>query len=144
MSALDPYDALPKPKTLPLRWALVHHERPYTANESRRWHWARRAKADAAWRQTFCWLAKAAAVPHLEACRIEVTHYVARRGNWPDSAACAPCAKAGIDGLVDAGVIDDDDPTHLVETVYRVAAMPDAWRKPGVTGALGVVVEEVR
>ena len=41
----------------------------------------------------------------------------------PDVGAVAPCAKAAIDGLVDLGAWEDDDPDHVVRVVHRVPMM---------------------
>jgi hypothetical protein len=124
------------------RWAMVHHERPFTENELRKHHWSWRAARTKEWREVFFWLAKEQHVPHLEQARAVVTHYVGN-GHWPDTAACLPAAKAGIDGLVDAGMLDDDDPAHLVGIKFDVITMPLLWKKSGVSGALGIVIEEV-
>lgn len=129
--------------SVPRSWSLVHVARPVLANEVRRMHWATQASFVAEWRGAFSVLARKARVPHLEAASVEVTHYVARSGRLPDVGACAPSAKAACDGLVDAGVLTDDDPAHLVSLTYTVAQMPPAWKRPGVRSALGVVVTEV-
>lgn len=43
-----------------------------------------------------------------------------RDGRSPqDVAACAPHVKAAIDGLVDGGLIEDDDPTHLRSITFK-------------------------
>lgn len=36
----------------------------------------------------------------------------------PDVAACYPAVKAAIDGLVDAGVLDDDDDRFLLAVTF--------------------------
>jgi hypothetical protein len=65
-------------------------------------------------RKTACLLARKARVPRLERAHVfYIVHpvSVARRrdpGNW------APSAKAAIDGLVDARVLDDDNSTRLL------------------------------
>lgn len=121
------------------RWALVHRARPFTENELRKHHWTWRAARTREWREAFYVLAKEEKVPHLERVRIAVTHYFTT--NVPDAAACMPAAKAGIDGLVDAGVLDDDGPEHVIATSFGVVRMPNVWKKPGVTAALGIVLE---
>jgi hypothetical protein len=54
----------------------------------------------------------------------------------PDTAACYPAVKAAIDGLVDAGVIPDDDPEHVVEIRFAAPAI-------GSHDSLTIVVAEV-
>lgn len=124
-------------------WSLVHVGRPVLANEVRRMHWAAQASFVTEWRGAFAILARKARVPHLAAASLQVTHYVSRSGRLPDVGACAPSAKAACDGLVDAGVLVDDDPAHLVSVTYTVAQMPPEWKRPGVRSALGIVVTEV-
>jgi len=122
------------------RFALVRYARPMMQND--RTHWAVKAGETADWRFYFKIIAKEAKIPHLERVRIEVNHY-RTRGRWPDVAGCAPAAKAAIDGIVDAGVLDDDDPTHVIDVTYNVLQMPPNWKKPGVTSALQIVIVEV-
>lgn len=124
------------------RFPLVHHATPWLANKDRTMHWSRKAELVAEWRQAFMVLAREARVPHLELARIEVTHY-RTAGRWPDVGACAPALKAALDGVVDAGVLDDDDPVHVVAITYAVMQMPAAWKRPFVTGALGLVIVEM-
>lgn len=133
-----------KPKQQPQRFILVHFAKPVTANETRTWHWSRIAKETKIWRYAFKTLAQEAKVPRMECIRVQVTHYVDRQGNWPDVSACFPSTKAGIDGLVDAGVILDDDPEHLIRIDYLAPqVMPESWKRPGVSGALELLIEEV-
>jgi hypothetical protein len=130
-------------ESAPRRWVVVHHARPFTANEVRRHHWSWTREQVEVWRASFWGLAKLEKIPHLDCVRIEVNHWYSR-GSSPDVGACAPAVKAAIDGLVDAHVIDDDDPAHLVGITYRPAlVLPASWKRPGVTGALGLVIEEV-
>ena len=83
-------------------------ERPLTINRVASMHrqaWAnhtRRARAD--------WAKVAAAfqVPRLDVCIIVATPLHANHASPQDIAACAPEVKAAIDGLRDAGVLDDD------------------------------------
>jgi hypothetical protein len=49
-------------------------------------------------------------------------------------AACYPAAKAAVDGLVDAGVVENDTPDHVTEIRFTAPAM-------GSHDALVLVVE---
>lgn len=132
------------PHRQPPRYVLVHHAKPFTANETRTWHWRKIAQHTKIWRAAFDALAREAAIPLMGAIRVQVTHYVARESNFPDIAACFPSVKAAVDGLVDAGVIVDDDPEHLVRLDFLAPlTIPESWKRPGVTGALELVIEEV-
>lgn len=50
-------------------------------------------------------------------CAVEVTVLWAG-GSKQDVGSCAPAAKAAIDGLIDAGWLDDDDPEHVARIIY--------------------------
>jgi Holliday junction resolvase RusA-like endonuclease len=95
-------------------WTLHDKERPWTANSERRWHYHKRAQAVRDARERWAWLAVAAKIPRLERIAIDARPCAKDRRWRPDVAACFPAVKAAIDGLVDAGVIDDDDDRHVV------------------------------
>ena len=95
------------------RWELEDPVRPWTANHERRMHYGQRAQLVKATRERFGWYAKSAGIPKLAAISVSVYPLSADRRWRPDVAACYPVVKAAIDGLVDAGIIDDDDDTHL-------------------------------
>ena len=96
-----------------------HPERPWTANSARSAaHWSKNAERTRRWRTAFRLLAQEQETPPLGPCRIIVTPYLQRKPAQ-DVGACAPAAKAAIDGLVDAGLWPDDTAAHVVEIVYR-------------------------
>lgn len=84
------------------------------ANRSRREHWSSERRTARDIRTATALLARNQHIPRLE--RAHITYVVhptpkTRRrdpGNW------APSAKAAVDGLVDAGVLADDDAAHVV------------------------------
>jgi crossover junction endodeoxyribonuclease RusA len=92
--------------------------RPLTTNKVANLHRRTWAKHTEETRGRWHLLALEANVPHLNACRITVTPLHANRTSPQDVAACAPEAKAAIDGLVDAGILDDDDPTHVLLVTF--------------------------
>ena len=96
----------------PRSWDLLHEARPLPMTAYRRLHFRQRAAVDLEWRQTFAWLARQARIPRLDGVIVTVAQ-TCRRPPLPDVGASFPIAKAAIDGLVDARVIPDDDPTHL-------------------------------
>jgi hypothetical protein len=57
-------------------------------------------------------------VPRLEAISITAQPLATTRRWRPDVAACYPTVKAAIDGIVDAGVIPDDDDRHLLAVTF--------------------------
>jgi hypothetical protein len=96
-----------------VRWELLYPSRPWTLNTERTWHHHKRARYVKEWREAFAWLAREAHIPHLDKIEVEVTPILSGVGRTQDVAACFPAAKAAIDGLVDAGIIDEDSPLHL-------------------------------
>lgn len=82
-------------------------------NANHRLHWTKVVKVVSEIRTAAGWAARAAKVPHLARAHIEceLRFWDTRRrdpSNW-----ASPSAKAAIDGIVDAGVLDDDDDKHL-------------------------------
>ena len=95
----------------------VHATNLLTANQ--RLHWARKAAITRTLRHTAALSARAQDVGTFERARIVV--YV----SWPtrhrrDVANVSLTVKAFVDGLVDAGVLPDDDDRHLIGPDLRV------------------------
>jgi hypothetical protein len=60
-----------------------------------------------------------AGIPRYEKIRVSVVP-LHKNGRSPqDTAACFPAAKAAIDGLVDAGIIEDDTPDILTRIDFH-------------------------
>ena len=99
-------------------------------NANERGHWAKRAPRTRYWRNRAYVEARRAKVPPMDRAHIAVTFH--KTTNRPyDPANLYPTAKAIVDGLVDAGVLPDDDKEHLVG--------PD-MRAGGVIGNRQIVV----
>lgn len=92
-------------------WRLTHYDKPWTVNGERAMKspFVHRRLTEE-WRAAYCQLARIHKVPHLKTCTIEAIPIRPHRGSPPDTGACYPAVKAAIDGLVDAGVLDDDGP----------------------------------
>ena len=103
--------------------------------ERKQGHWSARATTTAETRL----LAKAAArtQPPFDHVRILVRP-VQPKGRLADTGAHAPSAKAAIDGLVDAGLIVDDDGRYIRSLTYL--APVKTW--PGLTEGLVLTIEE--
>lgn len=84
-------------------------ERPPTMNRHRMLHPHKRAQVDKHWRQEFARLASEAGMPALTSIDVTAIPLHSDRRSPQDVAACCPAVKAAVDGLVDAGVIPDDD-----------------------------------
>jgi len=92
---------------VPRDWWLTSNGRYHWADKAKRTRWIRQAAATAA-RDTW----------HHR--RADITAYVAYpRANKADPGNAYPTLKAAIDGLVDAGVLGDDDSKHLPALTIR-------------------------
>lgn len=90
-------------------------------NLNDRSHWRVRSRITAQLRADAANLARAARIPHLNRATITVVvHPHDRRRRDPSN--WAPTAKACIDGVVDAGVLQDDDSSRLLAVTYVLGA----------------------
>lgn len=102
-------------------WVLEDHgRRPLTVNGVAGMHrqqWATVTRQDRTyWRL----LAAQQNLPRgLQRVSIVATPLHRDRRSPQDVAACAPAVKAAVDGLVDHGLIPDDNPDHLLEITFR-------------------------
>jgi crossover junction endodeoxyribonuclease RusA len=100
-------------------WSLTFDgARPLTVNrvaDMHRQRWATHTRE-----QRWLWmiLARDAHIPALDRVRITVTPLHRDRRSPQDPAACAPEAKAAVDGLVDARVIPDDTGRHVASVTF--------------------------
>ena len=97
-----------------------------TANS--RSHWSHRAECAQVWRTATRLLAKQARIPHMERVSVSLDHWPKTKRRQ-DTDRISMVAKWCLDGIVDAGVIDDDDSTHVPEVVLRMHP-PRQDRKP--------------
>jgi crossover junction endodeoxyribonuclease RusA len=81
-------------------------------NANQRHSWRYKARVTAELRRTAGWAARAARVPRLERAHV-LAEYQPPDGRRRDPANWYPSFKACIDGLIDAGVLPDDDAAHL-------------------------------
>ena len=103
----------------PRSWATFTDVAPLTHNEERRLNIHARAQLMRMWRQFGSVKAKQARIPHLAMCHVTFRAHQLK-GRLQDPMASAPAVKGFVDGLVDAGVLDDDDGTH----VLSITALP--------------------
>jgi crossover junction endodeoxyribonuclease RusA len=112
-------------------WTLVIPQPDVWINANHRLHWAVKARRTLAWRGAACLLARHAHLPHLDRARIECSlRFTDARKR--DVGNLHPTAKAIVDGLVDYGLLPDDDDSHLIG--------PDMRRGPKSRDAFGLVV----
>ena len=101
-------------------------DRPWTINIERNWHHHRRAKHAKTVRDasTELWHQAAAAKGIVRLVpRVAVTCWASypTRRSLPDVGAIFPACKAAIDGLVDAGLLDDDDESWVSQILFHRA-----------------------
>ncbi len=106
----------------------LYGKRPISLNQERSAHFAVRVRDTKWWREGFADAAKAAGMPKLEACEIIVQPVLENR-RWQDTGACFPSAKAAIDGLIDAEVIEDDTPDIVPTIAFK---RPILGKQPGL------------
>ena len=101
-----------------------------TANQ--RPHWTARARITRNLRETTCWLARQQHIPHLQKVYL-LGEYVAPDKRRRDPNNWQPTAKACCDGIVDAGVVTDDDHEHVVGPDMRLtmATKPGGGNRGG-------------
>lgn len=92
--------------------------RPLNVNKAKSIGWQHWARLTREARERWAWLALAAKVPHLMQAHIVATPLAKNRSGLPDCGACAPTVKAAVDGLVDVGVLPDDDGEHLTALTF--------------------------
>ncbi len=77
-----------------------------------------RAAATRQWRHSAGWAAKAAKIPPLTVVIIEAQPWQSK-GVLADAGNHLPSVKAAVDGLVDVGVLHDDDPLHVTALILH-------------------------
>lgn len=105
-------------------------KRPTTLNQERKVNrWQARATDTKWWRTEFCEAAVEGELPFMGRVHISV-YPLHKNGRSPqDCGACFPAAKAAIDGLIDAGIVDNDTPDIVVQIDFHA---------PQITGEDGL------
>lgn len=84
-----------------------------TLNRERTRHWSTRAEITRQWRNAAYVLAKVDRLPAFQSA--EITFDITQaRGQLADAGSHHPVTKAILDGIVQAGVLPDDDPAHVL------------------------------
>lgn len=94
---------------------------PLTSNQ--RLHWRSEYAIKKALRQAVTLAAQAQSIPHLESAHI-VLVYTPRDKRRRDSHNLVPSVKVGVDALVTLGILVDDTPEYLSESM-PIIAEPD-------------------
>lgn len=99
---------------------LVVSGRPISLNAERGGHWRQRHTATAAWREQAAMLARQHLTPIAPlALPIIIEAFPVQKGRLPDAGNSYPTVKAIVDGIVDAGIISDDDPENVASIVLQ-------------------------
>lgn len=106
----------------PTTYTLAVPGRPLTTNRERNLHHHQRAAIVRPAREAWALAAKDAKLPQLDKVRITACPWL-RGKRSQDVGACLPSVKAAIDGLVDAGVLADDTPTHVLSLSFLPPAL---------------------
>lgn len=119
-----------------MQWTLdLPYERP-PLNANQRLHWAKKAALTKQVRAASFWAAKDAGIPTCDRVRVTLTWFV-RTTTRRDSDNVVPTLKALCDGLVDAGVVDDDTP------VWMEKVMPVITYRPGQAASMRMLIEVI-
>lgn len=103
---------------------LVVHGKPLTLNQ--RHHHKAKARLVAEIRRAAGWATKALKLGHHDHVSVQL-HYRPGDARRRDPENLVATQKPAIDGLVDAGLIDDDDPLHL--TWWAPAIHPEPGKR---------------
>jgi crossover junction endodeoxyribonuclease RusA len=94
-------------------WQLDYETALLSINRERTWHWAPRSRYIAQVRRDAFLLAREAKIPPQRRIRVTAQPWQAR-GPLGDQGNHLPTVKAFVDGIVDAGVVDNDTPDKVV------------------------------
>jgi hypothetical protein len=105
----------------PRSWRLELPPGTLLINANQNIHWRDRAKLVKALRQTAWAIARRDKLPALQRAHVFYVFHPDTKGDRRrDSGNWSPSAKAAIDGLVDAGVLPDDNHTRLLGPDPRI------------------------
>jgi hypothetical protein len=104
------------------QWTLDVPDAPYATPNSRQ-HAAKRGAMGAVWREATAWIALAQKVPKdLQKIRVQLVMLPADARARDEDNLVSGVLKHMIDGLVDAGIVCDDTPDHVVAEMPRIHA----------------------
>lgn len=91
----------------------------WTLNAERKMHHYTRAKNVKEWREAAATVAAAKKIPRLDAIEVTFTPHRVNKSGLADLGGHFPVLKACIDGLMDAGVIEEDGPDIVKRLVFE-------------------------
>jgi crossover junction endodeoxyribonuclease RusA len=102
------------------QWDITYPSRGWSLNAERTWHYHKRNNAVKLWRSFFKEEAERLEIPRLDRISVEVFSTFGTRA-LQDPGNNMPAVKAAIDGIVDAGVVDDDVPEFIHSITFYAA-----------------------
>lgn len=118
-------------------WAITLQPGTQLLNANQRLHYHTQAARTAWLREQTGWLARQQQIPPISRARI-VCELLPPDNRRRDPANWAPTAKAMTDGLVDAGVLPDDDHTHLAGPYMELTPPAQRARRRTLTVKLHI------
>ncbi|MCW2900732.1 MAG: endodeoxyribonuclease RusA [Streptosporangiaceae bacterium] len=100
--------------TRPRSWRIELPAGMFLLNDNQRLDRRRKAEHIAVIRQTTAYTARHAKLPELERAHVFYVVHPDKKTRSRDPGNWSPSAKAAIDGLVDAGLLPDDNSTRLL------------------------------
>lgn len=94
---------------------IIDIGRPLLSNDTR--HRQVLAREKRKWREAGCWMARAAKIPKLGPVQVAAWGVYPTR-TMPDVGGITPSVKAVLDGIVDAGILEDDAPPFVLCEAY--------------------------
>jgi len=122
---LDPPD-----NALRVQASMFVEGKLWTLNAERSDHYAVHRKRTRGWREVAAFTALAAKLPRLEWCTVHAIPYQPR-GVLADVGSHFPALKATIDGIVDAGLLENDTP-EFVRAITMMAPRRDKLEPEGL------------
>jgi crossover junction endodeoxyribonuclease RusA len=120
-------------------WTLTIPAPTQWVSANDRSHWASKARLVKVWREAAAVHARAAKLPHITE-PVHITGWVHRtETRRADAHNRILTVKAVIDGLVDAGVLTDDNDKHVTAVTMRAGTPVD--RKTHPLGILAIEIE---
>ncbi len=109
------------------RWVLdIPAPRHCSLND--RNHWSVDAEIKAEWRMLTAAYARRAIPKHLGPVQV-VLHAYPPTNHRRDADNLTPNLKAAVDGLRDAGVLEDDTPEHVTRSYVQLHKSPEGFRQ---------------
>ncbi|WP_155830241.1 hypothetical protein [Glycomyces tenuis] len=124
------------------RWTLLIPAPTTWLNANQRHnHWSARSGPTKLWREAAEIRARAAGIPAMKRATITAIVHRADLRKDCDAHNRYPTVKAAIDGIVDAGVLEDDCDRFLVSLTIRAGDRVDKKKHP--LGMLGLLVTDL-